>query len=1318
MTRIRQAMGSHVRNRHATTWILTLFLLGAVVLAETEIARRDLKITPPPPPPPPPPPLRNSISDTRGKIPSNIPPPPPKSSVHNGNDDLKLPPPPPPQSDQPPNSTTSSNVQATSKFIPLPPPRALTMPGTTETSLLAASPQEGKNDIEGDQQLQHDESRNTLHPSAENFMQPNDYSGTTSHPDRVIALSSQRIPTTMLRSEDQLRMATRPQQLQNAGQSNTPGMNNPASSQATLSIDATTLTPVQPIPPVIGDIPVPSVSPPVNDTQHDLSHLKPLQPESDGWDYRQYAPTQAYGQSSRLDSRLETTSTPHQPLIPRNHFENKRSTQTSTEEATTLPQQQRFQPQAYGSSQYKSSLPRDPRQQYQQLPSHQNRSLRPRNEHRPYEPSIVSTTWKVLWGKVEKSLDGLAKVEDSVTERAQQLLSSVTSSPPKGSLTSSNETRRRFQERTSKVTTPTKTPLTSYGTKFDVAKKDQQEASQSAPAKSNVDLSRQIDWNDITTGKMIRANGGASSPDGQYPMPPSIPVEYNPPSPDMPLTPINPQDEETEIERSESSQYIANPYMQSSHLTSPPTQPSIATETHSRSSRIPWDTSASSSGWRKYSTSGNRPPVRGPSGSTKADNSDTERTPFMYKLLNAIPQFPRIPNPISIFRLGKKSSYHYANMDAWKDDDEDNSKRRSFFGLFRRTNSDNLLPSPTSKSTFKSGDVLAPPLKSLMARCENGKTVSLLSATDEIRCRTIGRYQALFDGLCVLFVLLGIQQADGLGHAALPISIQEFTLNTLPLIASFLRDTVQTWAPVFAGYAYLAVYAKRNLLDSQVERLTNSIGSTVEEESQYAQLYLRLAASIRMDSSLPSNLRQAAASQVRSVVATARLNSFVTMVLASLIVMTVTVIGPFMTAIGQSLAQLFFLDEWRLRPLAWKTIGESVQNIMQSLALTLEGHAARSLTSFFENPMQFAFHLSIVASSLLITLIPSIEKRRNIGTSKDDDDDVAMSSSESAQQFAKLGASSATRLTMLSENGSIENALERWRSNRAITVDESSKGTMLLSIRRFFYTLLAATVATTPIMLFYLVGMASVKDITHIGLQWDSILDVSVVLFGVYMVAKNAIQNVVSSCQKRSTVKAFLSLLSSTLDEIKETNRRQTDIQFMTAVSPTAGLVVKDLWAAHTTKRAWAVRGANIQCKNGELLVLLGDDGAGKTRILTSIAESLISPPRRSLTSNKVRGFVGIGGVESAKWDKTVLKRRLGVLLSDVRTVADTASLYSGWSMEEILEPVDGLRLAHADHKLSSSEKSSMLLALKVSPNDASQTLLPSHVENPSSSFS
>ena len=101
---------------------------------------------------------------------------------------------------------------------------------------------------------------------------------------------------------------------------------------------------------------------------------------------------------------------------------------------------------------------------------------------------------------------------------------------------------------------------------------------------------------------------------------------------------------------------------------------------------------------------------------------------------------------------------------------------------------------------------------------------------------------------------------------------------------------------------------------------------------------------------------------------------------------------------------------------------------------------------------------------------------------------------------------------------------------------------------------------------------------------------------------------------------------------------------------------------------------------------------------MTSLAEALTFTPKRTTTTNKVRGYIAIGGLEVSKWNRKMLKRRLGILLSDVRMVADSASLFSGWTMEEILEPVDGLRCNDdsLQRTFSSAEKSAMLLSLKV----------------------
>jgi ABC-type multidrug transport system ATPase subunit len=128
------------------------------------------------------------------------------------------------------------------------------------------------------------------------------------------------------------------------------------------------------------------------------------------------------------------------------------------------------------------------------------------------------------------------------------------------------------------------------------------------------------------------------------------------------------------------------------------------------------------------------------------------------------------------------------------------------------------------------------------------------------------------------------------------------------------------------------------------------------------------------------------------------------------------------------------------------------------------------------------------------------------------------------------------------------------------------------------------------------------------------------------------------------------------------------------------------------TKRAWAARGANLGCTNGEILLLLGEEGAGKSRLMTSIAESIVGPTRRALTTTRVRGSITLGGLEVTKWDKVQLRKRFGLLLHDVRTVADMSKALSGWTLEEVLEPSTGLRSLESSRK----EKNCVAVALKI----------------------
>uniref|UniRef100_A0A7R9ZSK3 ABC transporter domain-containing protein n=1 Tax=Craspedostauros australis TaxID=1486917 RepID=A0A7R9ZSK3_9STRA len=61
-----------------------------------------------------------------------------------------------------------------------------------------------------------------------------------------------------------------------------------------------------------------------------------------------------------------------------------------------------------------------------------------------------------------------------------------------------------------------------------------------------------------------------------------------------------------------------------------------------------------------------------------------------------------------------------------------------------------------------------------------------------------------------------------------------------------------------------------------------------------------------------------------------------------------------------------------------------------------------------------------------------------------------------------------------------------------------------------------------------------------------------------------------------------------------------------------------------------------------------------------------------------------------------MLKRRTGILLNDIRTAADTASIVSGLTLEEVLEPLNGSKTLDPGRQLSAVEKASMLLSMKI----------------------
>ena len=180
----------------------------------------------------------------------------------------------------------------------------------------------------------------------------------------------------------------------------------------------------------------------------------------------------------------------------------------------------------------------------------------------------------------------------------------------------------------------------------------------------------------------------------------------------------------------------------------------------------------------------------------------------------------------------------------------------------------------------------------------------------------------------------------------------------------------------------------------------------------------------------------------------------------------------------------------------------------------------------------------------------------------------------------------------------------------------------------------------------------------------------------------------------------FFIKLNEVVSEIKILKSlEKPDFQAMATASPIKGLRLDNVWAAHATKRAWAVKGVNLNVKGGEVLLLIGEDGSGKSRLLTVISELLMNIPKNAKTTIPVKGKVSVGGLDVQMWDRDILRSKLGLVLSDVSSTSDTAKIYSGMSIDEILDPTNGsdtsaFRGNHDSKKAADSIKVALQVSL------------------------
>lgn len=657
----------------------------------------------------------------------------------------------------------------------------------------------------------------------------------------------------------------------------------------------------------------------------------------------------------------------------------------------------------------------------------------------------------------------------------------------------------------------------------------------------------------------------------------------------------------------------------------------------------------------------------------------------------------------------RRGSYDLANsqsLDAWKADEEESlaGKRQGFLGLLGRRNADAMIPPrAVAASRASTGSkIFTEPMADLMERCREGKAASLLNKTEKESCRTIGRQRAVLDLFFLTFIIVGTRHLPSFNDFRVPHSVVDALTTSVTDAFSFLAASTETWAPFAFIAAFLATKTRSVLCDSKTDVLAASVESSILEESQYGSLFLRVVSSMSVDRTIPHKMQAATRAQILSKVDVARLQAFIALILVSFLFTSASFLQPVVLEWLGALRHFVSLEQWQTWPPQASTILKELQSVVRPFWTVATSVVANEIRAITEAPLRFACKLSIFVALYLIAFLPALEgKRRSPAVLKDDeideDEDERRMHEKFTEQVVNLGASAATRLDALAVDGRVDRILERWRAMIPTKLESTSDIGLHSVLRLACYGIVSSAVLAAPLVFCGVMGIPTIGTADTVLPRWDYLFDVAAILIYTQYLVWNALSRTVTAEDVKGQIARFVSSLVEIIEERRKLlDAPPPDLTLKGSFNPTAGITVKDLWASHTTKRAWAIRGASLSCQNGEILVLLGDDGAGKSRLLTTLAESIVSPPRRTMSSQRVRGSISVAGMEVTKWDNNMLKRRLGVFLNDVRSISDTAQMLSGLSLEEILDPCDGLRNLDPSHNPGSAEKSAMMLALKL----------------------
>ncbi len=379
------------------------------------------------------------------------------------------------------------------------------------------------------------------------------------------------------------------------------------------------------------------------------------------------------------------------------------------------------------------------------------------------------------------------------------------------------------------------------------------------------------------------------------------------------------------------------------------------------------------------------------------------------------------------------------------------------------------------------------------------------------------------------------------------------------------KGLADSWAPFALIAAFLSICTRNLLCKPKIVELASIMSKKVQSNLLHSQLYLRLASGKPLQHNLSETFTKAVQGQGLALVEISRLRSFVLMTLTITLTATAAIIKPIFASIFSHLMELFSYEGLREWPMDWRELGKLVKEITFALGNNIYTLLEEEYRIISSNPIAVVVTASFIGVLFFISQLSFIERSRSAttlnesGTMSDGQskEDLEL---KSTNQVSNMGTSSATRLGLQMQDGTIERILSRWQlKNSDIPLKRKVASSTSKPFQKLMYISLCCLLASVPVFVQVVVSVTMGTPI-----DWTRFSGIVLALLYTTLIAVGSLFTSLQSSDNNAIIASFLSVLANTSGEVELS---KTKPRFPTASSPGKGLEVSDLWAAHVSRR-------------------------------------------------------------------------------------------------------------------------------------------------------